>query len=72
MRPLRLMNPDGRRRWEAVPWVKPGAYTLFGLTPPWETEGGEVDSSFRTSESGQMLFNRRAALRSGKMEWEGR
>ena len=42
--------------------MKPGAYTLFGLTPPWETEGGAVDSSFRTSESGQMLFNRRAAL----------
>lgn len=45
-------------RWEAVPWVKASAYTLYGLSPPWELEGGGIDASFRTSESGQMLFNR--------------
>ena len=35
--------------------MRPAAYTLFGLTPPWLLEGG---SDFKTSESGQILFNR--------------
>ena len=44
-----------RGRWDAHGWLRPAAYTLFGLTPPWEAEDGGV---FRTTESGQMLFNR--------------
>ena len=54
-------SPNHRRaacRWEAVPWVKVSAYTLYGLSPPWELEGGGIDAGFRTSESGQMLVNR--------------
>lgn len=49
-------------RWEAVPWIKSSAYGLFGLPVPWELPTGEVDADFRTSESGQMLFNRREHL----------
>ena len=45
-------------RWEAVPWIKSSAYGLFGLPVPWELPTGELDAEFRTSESGQMLFNR--------------
>jgi hypothetical protein len=41
-------------RWDAHGWLRPAAYTLFGLTPPWEGEG----VTFRTTESGQMLLNR--------------
>ena len=41
-----------------MPWVKASAYTLYGLSPPWELEGGSIDAGFRTSESGQMLVNR--------------
>ncbi|KAK9839306.1 hypothetical protein WJX81_006877 [Elliptochloris bilobata] len=44
--------------WEAVPWIKASAYELFGLSAPWDLPSGEVDADFRTSESGQMLFNR--------------
>lgn len=47
------------RRWDAGGWMRPAAYTLFDLTPPWLLEGG---GDFKTSESGQMLFNRCAAL----------
>jgi hypothetical protein len=47
-----LFFPDW---WEASAWLKPAAYTLFGLEPPWKLDGS---SSFKTSESGQILFNR--------------
>ena len=50
-----LFFPDW---WDAGGWMRPAAYTLFGLTPPWLLEGG---SDFKTSESGQMLFNRWAS-----------
>lgn len=49
-------------RWEAVPWIKASAYGLFGLPVPWELPTGEIDADFRTSESGQMLFNRHVLL----------
>ena len=49
-------------RWEAVPWIKASAYGLFGLPVPWQLPNGEIDEGFRTSESGQMLFNRREHL----------
>ncbi len=47
-----LFFPDW---WDAGGWMRPAAYTLFGLTPPWLLQGG---ADFKTSESGQMLFNR--------------
>ena len=55
-----LSLPAGR--WEAVPWIKASAYGLFGLPVPWQLPNGEIDADFRTSESGQMLFNRRDHL----------
>ena len=45
--------------WDAQGWLRPAAYTLFGITPPWTVEGGE---GFRTAESGQMVLNRCASL----------
>ena len=45
--------------WDAQGWLRPAAYTLFGITPPWTVEGGE---GFRTAESGQMVLNRRACF----------
>lgn len=47
--------------WDAQGWLRPAAYSLFGITPPWTVEGGE---GFRTAESGQMVLNRCAPLRS--------
>lgn len=47
-----LFFPDW---WDAGGWMRPAAYTLFGLTPPWLLDSG---ADFKTSESGQMLFNR--------------
>ena len=41
--------------WDAQGWLRPAAYTLFGITPPWMLEGGE---GFRTAESGQMVLHR--------------
>ncbi|CAL5224336.1 g7008 [Coccomyxa viridis] len=41
--------------WDAQGWLRPAAYSLFGITPPWTVEGGE---GFRTAESGQMVLNR--------------
>lgn len=43
--------------WDAGSWLRPAAYTLFGITPPWMKEGGE---GWRTAESGQMVLNRHA------------
>ena len=51
-------EPSRVLRWDAYGWMRPSAYTLFGLSPPWEAEG----AAFRTTESGQMLMNRRALL----------
>ncbi|KAI8468862.1 MAG: mannosyltransferase putative-domain-containing protein [Monoraphidium minutum] len=34
-------------------WMKPEAYTMFGLMPPWEG-----DKSWREAESGQLLLDR--------------
>ena len=48
------LNLHGLLRWDAYGWMRPSAYTLFGLSPPWEKEG----AAFRTTESGQMLMNR--------------
>lgn len=55
-----LFFPDW---WDAHAWLKPAAYTLFGLTPPWLQGEG---AGFKTSESGQMLFNRCA-----QQNWPG-
>ena len=43
--------------WDAQGWLRPAAYRLFGITPPWTVPGQEV---FRTAESGQMVLNRHA------------
>ena len=61
---IRLLEPLSLSagRWEAVPWIKASAYGLFGLPVPWQLPNGEIDADFRTSESGQMLFNRREHL----------
>ena len=45
--------------WDAQGWLRPAAYSLFGITPPWTVEGGE---GFRTAESGQMVLNRCACF----------
>jgi len=41
--------------WDAQGWLRPAAYSLFGIMPPWLKEGGE---NFITAESGQMILNR--------------
>lgn len=41
--------------WDAQGWLRPAAYNLFGITPPWLKPGGE---GFITAESGQMVLNR--------------
>ena len=41
--------------WDAQGWLRPAAYNLFGITPPWMKPGGE---DFITAESGQMVLNR--------------
>lgn len=53
--------------WDAQGWLRPAAYTLFGITPPWMLEGGE---GFRTAESGQMVLHRCCpSLLAGKL-WQ--
>lgn len=45
--------------WSAVQgdrpgWLRPDAYTLFDLTPPWQAH----PEAFATAETGQLILNR--------------